>query len=139
MPGRVVDRAITHGNEADPWNPRDHEAPEGGARRAPRQVFDARGWIPNAGAKLVIDVMNKIKETYPVIDLLKPRPGRPCARSRFSRRETSGLSSRRCPLSPMPRWPTRALVVLGPGQQVIAGAPPVVRLLGDLAPDDAVR
>lgn len=60
-----------HGNEVDDWNLTDHET----LRRAGRDMQRGHGiepWIPNAGARLVIDVMNDIKKDYPFVDLLKP-------------------------------------------------------------------
>jgi Calcineurin-like phosphoesterase len=60
-----------HGNEVDTWNVTDHEA----LRRAGRDMQQGHSidpWIPNAGALLVIDVMNGIKKGYPFVDLLKP-------------------------------------------------------------------
>ena len=36
------------------------------------QHLDPSAWVPNAGTKLVIDVMNAVKATHPFIDLLKP-------------------------------------------------------------------
>jgi UDP-2,3-diacylglucosamine pyrophosphatase LpxH len=60
-----------HGNEVDPWNVTDHETLR-------RVVHDCarglpfRGWAPNAGSRLVIEVMNPIKRLYPFVDLLKP-------------------------------------------------------------------
>jgi UDP-2,3-diacylglucosamine pyrophosphatase LpxH len=60
-----------HGNDADPWNIVDHaglrafiKAQNEGAPPPPVQ--------PNAGTRLVIDVMNGIKRLYPFVDLLKP-------------------------------------------------------------------
>jgi UDP-2,3-diacylglucosamine pyrophosphatase LpxH len=60
-----------HGNDVDVWNVIDH-----------KQLLDVslsvncgqthREWDPNAGTRLVIDVMNKIKRDYPIVDLLKP-------------------------------------------------------------------
>jgi UDP-2,3-diacylglucosamine pyrophosphatase LpxH len=60
-----------HGNDIDIWNSVDH-----------KQLLDVslavncgqmpREWDPNAGTRLVIDVMNKIKRDYPIVDLLKP-------------------------------------------------------------------
>jgi len=60
-----------HGNDLDIWNMVDH-----------RQLLDVsisinsgrmpRQWDPNAGTRLVIDVMNEIKRDYPIVDLLKP-------------------------------------------------------------------
>jgi UDP-2,3-diacylglucosamine pyrophosphatase LpxH len=60
-----------HGNEVDDWNVTDFES----LRRIgqARQLGNAyQPWTPNAGSKLVIDVMNGIKRTYPFVDLLKP-------------------------------------------------------------------
>lgn len=64
---------VTHGNEADPWNHVDHEALRRAAHaRALGHAFDVRGWEPNAGTRLVIDAMNKVRQENPFIDLLKP-------------------------------------------------------------------
>lgn len=68
--GRVL---CVHGNEVDAFNITDYEA----LRRAARdQVFGwtpkAQAWVPNAGTKLVIEIMNGIKQSFPFIDLLKP-------------------------------------------------------------------
>jgi UDP-2,3-diacylglucosamine pyrophosphatase LpxH len=67
--GRKV--LCVHGNEADPWNVVD--------QAALRKLIRARNfggalpeWEPNAGTRLVIDVMNTIKHTFPLVDLLKP-------------------------------------------------------------------
>ncbi len=59
-----------HGNEVDDWNLTDHET----IRRAAGDMHKGRAvpdWIPNAGTRLVIDVMNDIKKGYPFVDLLK--------------------------------------------------------------------
>jgi UDP-2,3-diacylglucosamine pyrophosphatase LpxH len=61
-----ADIRCAHGNEVDSWNVTDYQA----LRR-----FDlgaAGDWTPNAGTKLVIDVMNDVKREYPFVDLLKP-------------------------------------------------------------------
>jgi UDP-2,3-diacylglucosamine pyrophosphatase LpxH len=60
-----------HGNDIDIWNVVDH-----------KQLVDVSlsvncgqtpgEWDPNTGTRLVIDVMNKIKRDYPIVDLLKP-------------------------------------------------------------------
>lgn len=64
---------VSHGNEADPWNHVDHEALRRAAHsRALGQPFDSREWVPNAGTRLVVDVMNAIKAAHPFIDILKP-------------------------------------------------------------------
>lgn len=60
-----------HGNDADPWNVVD----QGQLRhviRAQNQGQRPDPWEPNAGTRLVIDVMNDIKRRYPFVDLLKP-------------------------------------------------------------------
>ncbi len=63
----------THGNELDKWNWVDY-SPLGqlaNAINAGRTV-DMSKWKPNAGTRLVVDVMNAIKRRYPFVDLLKP-------------------------------------------------------------------
>jgi UDP-2,3-diacylglucosamine pyrophosphatase LpxH len=60
-----------HGNEVDSWNVTDHER----LRRIGRDRqfgLPAEAWTPNAGAQMVIEVMNQIKHKYPFVDLLKP-------------------------------------------------------------------
>lgn len=60
-----------HGNDVDAWNRTDYET----LRRQGRNGLlgqTLRPWTPNAGTKLVIDVMNEIKRQYPFVDLLKP-------------------------------------------------------------------
>jgi UDP-2,3-diacylglucosamine pyrophosphatase LpxH len=60
-----------HGNEVDTWNVTDYER----LRRSGRDYVQGRpmeDWTPNAGTKLVIDVMNIVKRDYPFVDLLKP-------------------------------------------------------------------
>jgi len=60
-----------HGNEVDDWNVTDHEA----IRRLGRDFQQGRSiesWIPNAGTRLVVGIMNEIKRDYPFVDLLKP-------------------------------------------------------------------
>jgi len=63
----------THGNELDPWNWVDYSAlgQLANAINAGRHVAADR-WNPNAGTRLVIDVMNVIKRRLPFVDLLKP-------------------------------------------------------------------
>lgn len=60
-----------HGNQVDPWNPIDF--------RALREVSGALAsgkkppaWEPNAGTRLVVDVMNGVKMDFAFVDLLKP-------------------------------------------------------------------
>jgi UDP-2,3-diacylglucosamine pyrophosphatase LpxH len=60
-----------HGNEVDEWNITDYER----LRRIGVDLIQGRPveqWTPNAGSKLVIDVMNGIKSKHAFIDLLKP-------------------------------------------------------------------
>jgi len=63
----------THGNEVDDWNMVNYNqlGQLGNAMNAGRLV-DSDGWKPNAGTRLVVDAMNKIKRNYPFVDLLKP-------------------------------------------------------------------
>lgn len=70
---RVGDASVlcVHGNDADAWNVCDYDAlrqigRDGNMGRQPEP------WTPNAGTKLVIDVMNTIKRDFPFVDLLKP-------------------------------------------------------------------
>ncbi len=60
-----------HGNEVDPWNVTDFET----LRRQGRDGVQDRPldeWTPNAGTKMVIDVMNGVKRKFAFVDLLKP-------------------------------------------------------------------
>jgi UDP-2,3-diacylglucosamine pyrophosphatase LpxH len=60
-----------HGNDVDIWNMVDH-----------KQLLELSlaintnatppAWDPNAGTRMVIDVMNAVKRKYPIVDLLKP-------------------------------------------------------------------
>ncbi len=63
----------THGNEVDDWNVVNYDklGQLGNALNAGRDI-DHRKWDPNAGTRLVVDVMNKVKVRYPFVDLLKP-------------------------------------------------------------------
>ncbi len=65
---RVV---CSHGNEVDTWNEVDY------AKLARRGADEERGqsvkdWEANAGTRLVIDVMNPIRQKFPFVELLKP-------------------------------------------------------------------
>jgi UDP-2,3-diacylglucosamine pyrophosphatase LpxH len=63
----------THGNEVDPWNYVRYEDMSRLARRlnAGRALMPSE-WEPNAGTRMVKDVMNEVKKRYAWIDLLKP-------------------------------------------------------------------
>lgn len=62
-----------HGNEVDAWNYNRYEELARVARRLNAdQRFDPADWHPNAGTRMVKDVMNKVKRRYAWIDLLKP-------------------------------------------------------------------
>lgn len=63
----------THGNETDAWNFNRYEDLSKLARRlnAGRHLRPDE-WEPNAGTKMVKDVLNTVKHQYPWIDLLKP-------------------------------------------------------------------
>jgi UDP-2,3-diacylglucosamine pyrophosphatase LpxH len=63
----------THGNEVDAWNVVDYDT----LRRLVRDqnagvVFNPAAWTPNAGTRLVRDVVNRVKRQRPWVELLKP-------------------------------------------------------------------
>jgi UDP-2,3-diacylglucosamine pyrophosphatase LpxH len=60
-----------HGNEVDEWNLVNYWALLG-VSRAINRGEQPPEWDANAGTRLVIEAMNKIKRTFPVVDLLKP-------------------------------------------------------------------
>lgn len=63
----------SHGNEVDAWNYVRYEDLARVARRLNAgYALKPEEWEPNAGTKLVKDVMNGVKRQYPWIDLLKP-------------------------------------------------------------------
>lgn len=64
----------THGNEGDKWNRVDNEK-LGQLARAQNsgRAVETSKWQPNAGTRLVVDVMNEIKREYAFVDLLKPQ------------------------------------------------------------------
>lgn len=63
---------IEHGNRFDPWN----AVPHGALRRVRSQLSRRVPVSPDfpslPGSRLVVDVMNELKRTYPFVDLLKP-------------------------------------------------------------------
>lgn len=61
-----------HGNEVDGWNVVDHEALRRMGRDGLRDHRQGVDYVPNAGSRMVIEVMNDIKQRYPFVDLLKP-------------------------------------------------------------------
>ncbi len=63
----------THGNETDAWNYNRYEDLSRLIRRLnAARTMGPNEWQPNAGTKLVKDVMNEIKARYHWVDLLKP-------------------------------------------------------------------
>lgn len=62
---------IVHGNDSDDWNVVDHERLRKTAA-AINMGAEPPSWTPNAGTTLVVKVLNKVKESYPWIELLKP-------------------------------------------------------------------
>ena len=62
---------VVHGNEVDDWNVVDHKALLD-VNRALMRGLPPPEWKPNAGTKLVIDLMNRVKRNYPMVDLVKP-------------------------------------------------------------------
>lgn len=64
---------VTHGNEVDTWNVVDADQLAWAIDRKIRGwPFDAANWVPNAGTRLVVSVMNEFKRRHPFVDLLKP-------------------------------------------------------------------
>ncbi len=70
---RVGDRKVlcVHGNEVDNWNFIDNRQLLEVARALNRGQRP-RDWDANAGTRLVVDIMNDIKQKFPMVDLLKP-------------------------------------------------------------------
>ncbi|MCF6158007.1 MAG: hypothetical protein E3K32_05415 [wastewater metagenome] len=63
----------THGNEVDAWNYNRYEDLAKVARRLNAgRTLDPNEWYPNAGTRMVKEVMNEVKQRYAWIDLLKP-------------------------------------------------------------------
>jgi len=63
----------THGNEVDPWNYLRYEDLSKAARRlAAGRPLEPADWEPNAGTRMVKDVMNEVKQRFKWIDLMKP-------------------------------------------------------------------
>lgn len=63
----------THGNEVDAWNYNRYEDLAKVCRRINAGLSLSRDeWTPNAGTRMVIEVMNKVKQNYRWVDLLKP-------------------------------------------------------------------
>ena len=63
----------THGNEVDAWNYNRYEdLAKVGRRLNAGKNLDPNEWFPNAGTRMVKEVMNDVKKTYKWIDLLKP-------------------------------------------------------------------
>ena len=63
----------THGNEVDAWNYNRYEDLAKVSRRLNAdRPLDPKEWAPNAGTRMVKEVMNEVKKTYKWIDLLKP-------------------------------------------------------------------
>lgn len=63
----------THGNEVDAWNFVRYEDLAKVARRLNAGCsLQPSEWEPNAGTKMVKDIMNEVKRQYSWIDLLKP-------------------------------------------------------------------
>lgn len=60
-----------HGNESDDWNPVDHHSLSK-VIQAQNRDMPIPSWTPNAGTKMVIDIMNDVKREFAWVDLLKP-------------------------------------------------------------------
>lgn len=126
---------ITHGNEADLWNHVDHEALRKAAHtRTLGKAFDPKAWEPNAGTKLVVDIMNNIKRNYPFIDLLKPEMG--AAVKILSILDGDAVKSFYDALpafAKAAKASTGSYVVLGNGE-LVQPQPELIRLLGEAMP-----
>ena len=62
-----------HGNEVDGWNYNRYEdLARVGRRLNAGMPFTQAEWQPNAGTRMVKEVMNEVKQKYAWIDLLKP-------------------------------------------------------------------
>lgn len=62
-----------HGNEVDAWNYNRYEDLAKVSRRLNAGLsMEAAEWQPNAGTRMVKEVMNEVKRKYAWIDLLKP-------------------------------------------------------------------
>ena len=63
----------THGNEVDAWNfNRYEDLAKVGRRLNAGRSLDPSEWYPNAGTRMVKEVMNEVKRKFAWIDLLKP-------------------------------------------------------------------
>jgi UDP-2,3-diacylglucosamine pyrophosphatase LpxH len=63
----------THGNEVDAWNYNRYEdLAKVGRRLNAGRSLDPSEWCPNAGTRMVKEVMNEVKRKFAWIDLLKP-------------------------------------------------------------------
>ncbi len=63
----------THGNEVDGWNYNRYEdLAKVGRRLNAGLSLTQKEWRPNAGTRMVKEVMNQVKQRYKWIDLLKP-------------------------------------------------------------------
>ncbi len=127
---------ITHGNEADPWNHVDYDAlRQASHARTLGHPFNPEKWVPNAGTKLVVDLMNEVKRDHPFIDLLKPEVEAAVkvlsvldenAVKYFFKALPAFTKAAKAHLGPR--------VVLGEGGQLTEQEPEVVRLLGNAFP-----
>jgi len=63
---------VVHGNAWDPWNAIDHVGLDLAARDSVRPGARLRAPKTNAGTLMVCHVLNRIKQDYPFVDLLKP-------------------------------------------------------------------
>jgi UDP-2,3-diacylglucosamine pyrophosphatase LpxH len=127
---------ITHGNEADPWNHVDYDAlRQASHARTLGKPFNPEKWVPNAGTKLVVDVMNEIKRNHPFIDLLKPEVGAAVkVLSALDRNAVEYFYKAIPAFAKAAKAQVGPHVVLGADGQLTASDPEVVRLLGDAFP-----
>lgn len=63
---------IEHGNALDPWNRINHADLQRAFSLASRNFSDVSDYHPPSGSRLVLEVMNELRDSYPWIDCLKP-------------------------------------------------------------------
>ena len=63
---------IEHGNALDPWNRIDHDGLRIAYALASRNLSDGIDYQPPLGSRLVLEVVNELRESFHWIDFLKP-------------------------------------------------------------------
>jgi UDP-2,3-diacylglucosamine pyrophosphatase LpxH len=63
---------VEHGNVLDPWNRINHATLQAASSLASRNLFGSGDYEPPPGSRMVLEVMNKLREDYHWVNLLKP-------------------------------------------------------------------